>query len=217
MDHAMIVGAALALCGLAAGYVMVPLALAFTEPRPALPHHRRLGLPLAAAIIGGGVALWGMWQDHSLLTVLFTALLGWQLLLIGFVDAENHWLPDMLTFPLGVTGIAASVLLPYPFGHGWMAAIVSGVVAFCLLWLLSFVYRKLRGQSGLGGGDPILFGMGAAWVGLADLMPVLLLSSVFAALAALALKLRGQQLGRHSQLPFGTYMAAAFAVMWLIG
>lgn len=212
----MITGLILTLGGAVTGGLIARATEALAEPKPSPPLKRRLWLPIAGALLGLGACVWGAWQDHTLLTMAFTALFLWQLLLIACVDAENHWLPDILTFPLGITGLIASLLLPLPFGQGWLASVLAAAFGFGALWLVSFVYRKTRGQSGLGGGDPILFGMGAAWVGFSDLMPVLFLASLLAALIAVGLKLRGHTVGRFSKLPFGTYLAVGFAIMWLI-
>lgn len=215
MDMAMIALVVLALCGAGAGALMVPATLAFAE-KAGPGKRRRLWLPAASVLIGAGAGWWGMAFDHSLLTVILTAVLGWQLLLIAVVDAENHWLPDILTFPLGITGLVASIVLPAPFGHGWMVALATGAIAFAALWSLGFLHRKLRGRDGLGGGDPILLGMGAVWVGPSDVVPVLFLASVVTVLTAGVLKLAGREIGGQSELPFGTGMAAGFAIMWLV-
>lgn len=208
---------ALGLIGLITGWLaalvshrLPPLTLG---PRPL----RYRVMPVAGAIIGIVSALWSQWQGLAPpWSALFTALLGWQLLLIAVVDAENFWLPDILTVPLGLTGIIAAIVLPYPLGQGWMMAVLSALFGFSALWLLAFLYRKLRGRSGLGGGDPILFGMGAAWVGALDLAIVLLVASLSGLFVVLGLKLAGRNLDMHSKIPFGTYLAIGFAVAWLL-
>ncbi|MEG1451847.1 prepilin peptidase [Brevundimonas sp.] len=217
MSFELVTGIALTLSGLAAGWLtafashrLPPLELG---PKP----RRYLVMPVACAFIGMASAVWAQGQGlPSPWTAVFTALLGWQLLLIAVVDAENFWLPDVVTVPLGITGIIAAIVLPYPLGQGWMMALLSALFGFSALWLLAFLYRKLRGRSGLGGGDPILLGMGAAWVGALDLAIVLLVASLSGLAVVIGLKLAGRNLDMHSKMPFGTYLAIGFAVAWLM-
>lgn len=208
---------ALGLLGLPAGWAAAFISHHLPElklgPRP----RRYLVMPVAGALIGCLASVWAQWQGLAApWTAAFTALLGWQLLLLAVVDAENFWLPDILTVPLGLTGLIAAIVLPYPLGQGWGMALLSALFGFGALWLLAFAYEKLRGRSGLGGGDPILFGMGAAWVGALDLAVVLLVASVSGLAVVLALKLSGRDLAMHSKIPFGTYLAIGFAVAWLM-
>ncbi len=217
MSPELVTGIALTLSGLPAGWLaayvshhLPPLALGL-RPR------RYLFMPVAGAFIGMASAVWAQWQGlPSPWAAVFTALLGWQLLLLAVVDAENFWLPDILTVPLGISGIIAAIVLPYPLGQGWMMALLSALFGFSALWLLAFLYRKLRGRSGLGGGDPILFGMGAAWVGAMDLSIVLLVASLSGLAVVIGLKLAGRNLDMHSKIPFGTYLTIGFAVAWLM-
>lgn len=186
------------------------------QKRFVLQSRRTLAFALASALVGALSCIWAMVTGQSASAAVLTAVLGWQLLLIAVVDAENFWLPDILTVPLGLTGLLASVLLPYPLGMGWTFALISGLAGFSILWLVSLFYRKMRGHSGLGGGDPILFGMGAVWVGAFDLLAVTLIAAATALLMALVLKLFGRKIGLKTRLPFGTYLAIGFAVCWLM-
>ena len=84
-----------------------------------------------------------------------TIALGWQLLLIAAVDGRRQWLPDVLTLPLLVTGVMASVIQTRAFP--W-SSLIGAAAGFGALWLVALAYRRLRGRDGLGDGDPILFG-----------------------------------------------------------
>ncbi|MGZ9114258.1 MAG: prepilin peptidase, partial [Brevundimonas sp.] len=115
-------------------------------------------LELACAATGA----WAAVAQPTLTEAAFTALLGWQLLLIAIVDAEHQWLPDRLTLPLLATGLAAAVSLPVPTLRD---SLVGAAAGFASLWVLSWGYRRLRGREGLGGGDPYLLAAIGAWVG----------------------------------------------------
>ena len=168
-------------------------------------HRRHLAFELAGLAIG----LWGAlaFQGPS---ALITGLLGWQLLLLATLDAEHLWLPRALTGPLIVSGLLAA----------WMAdalpaRLIGAVVGFVLFRTLAFLYRRLRGRDGLGGGDAWLFAGAGAWVGWSNLPTVLVIGSISALLFALAPLVVGQKLKTDRQLPFGVFLAIGIWAAWL--
>jgi leader peptidase (prepilin peptidase)/N-methyltransferase len=171
---------------------------------------RYILIELAAGAIGVWAALFG----QAWLMVAITALLGWQLLLIALIDAENFWLPDELTIPLIVTGLAATAWI----ARGWpVEQIVGVVVGFGLLWLMAWLYKRLRGREGLGGGDPFLFAGAGAWVGWTGLPSVLLWAcAVGFSLVAARLILR-RRVEATDRLPFGTFLCVGIWLVWLYG
>ena len=163
----------------------------------------------AAAAIGVCAALTG----DSLLIMAVTAILGWQLLLIAIVDAEHFWLPDILTWPLGLSGLAAAALISQ--GPPWPQII--GLVGGACLWGFAALYKAVRGRDGLGGGDPFLFAAAGAWVGFMGLPSVLLYACVagFAVVAAKLIVRRA--VSGSDRLPFGTFLAIGVWLTWLYG
>jgi leader peptidase (prepilin peptidase)/N-methyltransferase len=143
-----------------------------------------------------------------------SALLGWQLLLIAVVDAEHFWLPDRLTLPLIGTGLIATALLAR--GLPW-PQILGAVMGFGLLWLLAWLYRRVRGRDGLGGGDPILFAGAGAWVGWTGLPSVLLWACATGLCVVLWRLLRRRPVRGEDRLPFGTFLALGVWLTWLYG
>ncbi len=171
---------------------------------------RYILIECGAAAIGVWAALWG--YDGGWLLVGATAVLGWQLLLIALIDAENFWLPDELTLPLIGTGLLAGALL----ARGWpVSQLVGAVAGFGILWLLAEVYRRVRGREGLGGGDPILFAGAGAWVGWAGLPTVLLWACAAGFSIVLTLLITRRKVGMTDKLPFGTFLAIGIWLTWL--
>jgi leader peptidase (prepilin peptidase)/N-methyltransferase len=122
----------------------------------------RSTIPRRHPLIETGAGLVGVWAAlHSpdLAMAVMTAILGWQLLLIAVVDAEHFQLPDQLTLPLFVTGLLAAVLLhpaglPAALPSAFATPLIGAAVGFGGLWLLAWVYRRVRGREGMGRGDP---------------------------------------------------------------
>jgi len=173
---------------------------------------RYLLIECAAAGVGVWATLAG-W-DGGWPMIGATALLGWQLLLIAIIDAENLWLPDELTAPLIVTGlISAAVLVQaWPFPQ-----MIGAVTGFVLLWALAVLYRQVRGRDGLGGGDPILFAAAGAWVGWTGLPTVLLWACAAGFSVVLALLITRRKVEATDRLPFGTFLAIGIWLTWLYG
>jgi len=180
-------------------------------PEKGRPGIRRIvALGVAGAAVGG----WSALALPSAVPTLLTALLGWQLLLLAVVDGENFWLPDILTWPLIISGAVAAITLPE---RSVTDAGVGAAAGFALLWLLAFVYRKTRGRQGLGGGDPFMLAGAGAWVGWIGLPSVLL----WAALGGLSLvggrAITGRKVSGNDRLPFGVFLAIGLWLTWLLG
>lgn len=197
------------LIGLALALISVRLPAA--GPETASRRRLRYGaFAVAAAVVGAWAAL----SQDTVSAILLTAMLGWMLLLIAVVDAEHFWLPDQLTLPLAAAGLGAALL---PNGTGWLNAVIGAAVGFAGLWLLAFVYRRLRGRDGLGGGDPFLLAAGGAWVGWIGLPSVLLWAAASGLSLVLARAILGKPLAGADRLAFGVFLAVGIWMTWLFG
>jgi leader peptidase (prepilin peptidase)/N-methyltransferase len=169
---------------------------------------RHPAIELAAALLGA-VAL----AAHPGPLGLVSALLGWWLLLIAIVDLEHQWLPDRLTLPLIPLGLAAAWA---GFGPPWPERAAGAAIGWAALFLIAWLYRRLRGRDGMGGGDPRLLGAIGAWVGALQLPAILLGAGLIGLALVLAMRLRGETVTATSRLPLGTLMALAAWPVWLV-
>lgn len=146
--------------------------------------------------------------------ILATAFLGWFLLAIAIVDAENLWLPDVLTLPLGLSGWLVVVRL----GRAEpLDPLIGAAIGYGALALVAWAYRRLRHREGLGGGDPFLLGAIGAWVGWEGLPAVLLWAcGLGLATATFLAASRRRRLSMTEQLPFGTFLAAGAWLAWML-
>lgn len=167
-------------------------------------------IELACAVVGA----WAAASQPTWIAAGFTALLGWQLLLIAIVDAEHQWLPDRLTLPLLVTGLAAAISLPVPTLRD---SLIGALAGFASLWLLSWAYRRLRGREGLGGGDPYLLAAIGAWTGWIGLPSVLVWASTAGLSLVVAGRLTGRAVSGSDRLAFGVFLAIGAWLTWLLG
>ena len=159
-----------------------------------------LHIELAATALAASTAASG--ADAGLLWT--SCGFGWALLALSWIDWRHLRLPDALTLPLLLAGLAATAWLdPEEIaGHALAAAI-----GYAALRLLAVAYRALRGRSGLGEGDAKLLAAIGAWQGLPGLSQALLVG----ALAGLGYGLSRAGLRRGSladAIPFGPFLAA---------
>ncbi len=212
----LLTGLVLIVLSLVAGWIIARISFRLPQNPEPVKARRYWVLPLACAAIAAIATAWSHYHQYGVLAAVFTTVLGWQLLLVGIVDAENFWLPDVLTIPLALTGLAANVFLEPPLGQGWMVSVLSALFAFCGLWLLAFIYKLVRKKKGMGAGDPILLAAGCAWVGFAKVLNVLLWSSASALVLIIVLRLMKKDVGFGTRIPFGTFLALGVWMSWLL-
>ena len=162
-----------------------------------------IALLIAAAVVATGADELALWGGCGL---------GWTLLALAWIDWEEGVLPDALTLPLVVCGLAlAWWLTPWTLTDRAIGAIV-GYLGFRLLATL---YRAFRNREGLGQGDAKLLAASGAWLGWQALGNVVLLAALLGLGSALVARARGQSLGATTALPFGPPLAVATFVLWL--
>lgn len=132
---------------------------------------------------------------------------GWTLLALAWIDVEHMILPDVLTLPLVVAGLAVT----WWFDPGALAAHALGAIAgYAGFRAIALAYRELRGMDGLGAGDAKLLAAAGAWVGLAALPRLVLAAALLGIVMALAARRR---VARGGAVAFGPALAlAAFLV-----
>lgn len=102
---------------------------------------------VALAADGGGATLW------------LDAGLGWILLLAAWIDAETMRLPDILTLPLVLAGLAVTWRFTPWALYNHAAATALGYLGFRAL---NETYRAVRHRDGLGVGDAKLLAAAGA-------------------------------------------------------
>jgi len=136
------------------------------------------------------------------------------LLVLALIDLDHHLLPDVITLPGVVLGVAASFVPAWPV-RPW-EAVGAAVGGYLTMLLVAKAYEKTRGQEGLGQGDWKMAAFLGAFLGWQKMLLVVFLSSVggtVVGVAALALG-RGDM---KSKLPLGTFLAGAGILVLFCG
>jgi leader peptidase (prepilin peptidase)/N-methyltransferase len=160
------------------------------------------------------VALWVVLAGSEPVQVWAGCGLGWTLLALAWIDSAELLLPDVLTLPLLLAGLALTWAWDPDALTDHCLATVLGYLSF---QGLAAAYRRLRSRDGLGGGDAKLIAAAGAWCGLAALSWVILVSALLGLLAALGLAIGRGNITSRTQIPFGPCIALAFWLVWLHG
>ena len=167
------------------------------------------GIELAAV----GVVLWATTLATGAVLWLSCGL-GWVLLALALIDAREGLLPDLLTLPLVLAGLAAAVFLE---PDALLAHAIGAVAGFAGFWALALLYKCIRRREGLGLGDAKLLAGAGAWLGWGALPSVVLIAAVAGLGAALAAGLAGRRVALDMKLPFGPALCLGFWLVWLYG
>jgi len=161
------------------------------------------GVFAAAVVARFGLTLQGL--EAMLLVML--------LLPLALIDLEHHLLPDVLTLPgivLGLAGSAAGGFVPL------LNSVIGALVGAAVPYVVIVVYRRLRGVEGMGLGDVKLLAMIGAFLGWRGVLLTLGLAATVGALLGLTLIALGRG-RRDTELPFGTFLAGAATIVLFAG
>ena len=134
-----------------------------------------------------------------ILFLLFTT----SLVTISFIDLDHQIIPDVLSLSGVITGLAIAFI---PGNISWLNSLIGIIAGGGSLFLVGFVYEKLTGKQGMGGGDVKLLAMIGAWMGWKALPFVLLISSLMGAVIGSVFLLAAGK-GYRVRIPFGPFLS----------
>jgi len=147
-------------------------------------------------------------------------LLSWLLPLV-LIDLDHLWLPEPLCRIGLLLGLAVTAVIGFQqssdtgrvllFHH--LVASGIGLVGF---ESVSALAHKAIGRPALGLGDAKLAALLGAWLGLTGLGITVILAVFAGAVLGSIGRLSGL-LGKHQPFPFGPFLAAGGAAVWLLG
>lgn len=145
-------------------------------------------------------------------------------------DFEERILPDEFTKGGVLAGLAFSWFLPLPIifstlllpggaSHSLYSvaeSLLGAAFGYGSLWTIGFLYRKFRGQEGMGMGDFKMAAMIGAFLGLMPMMLALMVGSILGAIAGLLVISFSKAEAGTYEVPFGSFMGiAAVGVAWM--
>ena len=199
----MVVGVA----ALPSGWLAARIAQAYADPP---------GRPANAALIATTLAVfvWAAIATPAGPILAATLVLGWALVASAAVDLVSFRLPDPLTLPLLVSGLALSFLLP---GAPVLEHVAGAAAGYGLLAALGWIFERLRGTQGIGLGDAKLLAAAGAWLGWRPLPSVLLVACAAAFIWIGIGVVRRGRAALRDRVAFGGPLCFAIWIVWLYG
>jgi leader peptidase (prepilin peptidase)/N-methyltransferase len=159
----------------------------------------------------------------------------WALVTAGLIDLETYLIPDAITYPGIVVGIAANAFV---LELGWREPLIAAAGGYLAIRLL-FIdgYRLLTGRSGMGDGDAKLVAVFGAFLGIEGALFALFAGAIQGLVVGsvmVVLRRRtgsaaepvfeeespeeaGDQRFRKARVPFGPFLALGAIEYFLVG
>ena len=161
-----------------------------------------LGLAIWASMVTDGWLFWA------------TCGFGWCLAVCGAIDVRHMLLPDVLTVPLLIAGLAvAAAIAP----ANLPAHLIGALAGFAVFIAIGWFFRRLTGREGLGMGDAKLLAAAGAWLGWPGLPSVVLFAAASGILATVITRNFKFAKDGGAPIAFGPHLGLGAWLVWLYG
>jgi len=184
---------------------------------------------------GCAVHKWSDYQDGVSAAVFLNSAFLAAVIVLVFIDYHHQILPNVLTIPGAIVGIVLSPLqagnffedpitrnlspaissVPPDWMQSWIGSILGALAGAGTLYLVAFLYLRVRRKQGLGMGDVKMMAMVGAFLGWPLAFLTIFFGSALGSLIGVVLILfKGRSL--QHKLAFGTFLgiASAFSLFW---
>jgi len=139
----------------------------------------------------------------------YALLIGF-LIIIFFIDLYHKIIPDTLSLPLIIIGLI-TIWLPYN-DVSVKSALTGAAFGFLLFFIIPYVFWKLTGKVGIGGGDiKLILGVGL-FIGFIGVIFSILVSSIIALITLPLIRF-----DLKKEFPFGTFITIGVLLYLFIG
>lgn len=179
------------------------------------------------------------WHDGMSVALPFDLVFVAALLALVFIDAEHMILPNVITYPGIVFAVVARLVIPFLTGtphfddlpsliNGpfdglpiWVAslggALLGALVGGGSLWLMGWIWEKLRGVEAMGLGDVKMMFMVGAYLGWRLTILTIFVGVLSGSIIGVLLMARQRERNMQMLLPFGIFLGIGAVVSLLIG
>ena len=133
------------------------------------------------------------------------------LIIIFFTDFKYYLILDKITYPLSVIGLIFSFLNLNPFNVDIINSILGGVIGYFTIYIIRYLFFKIRKIEGMGLGDAKLFLMVGAWLGIKSIYLILASSALVGAIVG-SLIIFIYKKDKNFQIPYGCFIVIASAL-----
>ncbi len=142
------------------------------------------------------------------------------MLVITFIDLDVQIIPDAITLPGMLIGVAAAPFLPDPFANfttvGFINSLIGLAAGYGSFLLIAIIGSWLAKTEAMGGGDLKLMGMVGAFMGWKAVLLTTGAGSITGSIIGLGMMaLKGKD--RKTLIPFGPFLAAGALISLFFG
>jgi len=125
------------------------------------------------------------------------------LITVTFIDLDFRVIPDIIS----VGGIAVGIIFSFFVNSiSWQGSLIGAAIGFVSFYLVSFVYSKITGKEGMGGGDVKLIAMIGAFLGINGVVSTIFFGSLAGVLYAVVL-LIAKKADMKTAIPYGPFLS----------
>ncbi len=167
------------------------------------------------------------WHDGLSFALAFDLAFVAAMLALIFIDAEHMILPNAITYPGILFALLTRILVPYlarpshfddlpqllnvfPTLPWWLTSLIGAAIGALAgggsLWLMGFMWEKLRGVEAMGFGDVKMMLMVGAFLGWRLTILTILLGAFTGSLAGIVVMYRRGSRNMQMMLPFGIFL-----------
>lgn len=138
------------------------------------------------------------------------------LLIIFFTDFKYYLILDKITIPLSIVGLVFTFFNFNPFNVDILSSLMGGAVGYLVIYIIRFLFFKIRKVEGMGLGDAKLFLMIGIWLGIKSIYLILASSALVGAIVG-SLIIYFYKKDKDFQIPYGCFIVIASALYPYLG
>ena len=178
------------------------------------------------------------WRNGLSFALPFDVAFAAAMLALVFIDSEHMILPNAITYPGILFAVITRIAVPYlgssshfddlpylvsvfPGYPVWFVSLIGAAIGALAgggsLWLMGFIWRKLRGVEAMGMGDVKMMLMVGAFLGWRLAVLTIFIGVFSGSLAGIAVMFRRGRRNLQMMLPFGIFLGIGAVVSLLVG
>lgn len=163
-------------------------------------------------LISGFIFLFGFYKFGLSVKALEFVVLTSSMLILFFTDLDERILPDKITLGMIPVGLLFSY---FSLDRSLQESIIVAIAGAGGLWLIAFLYLKIKKIEGMGMGDVKMLALMGAFLGTRALL-ALLISSLLGTIVGLFI-IYGLKKGKDYEIPFGCFLSIGTIITYLYG
>ena len=138
------------------------------------------------------------------------------LIIIFFTDLKFYLILDKITIPISIIGLLLTFFNFNPFDVSIYESVIGGVIGYLVIFVIRYLFFKIRKIEGMGLGDAKLFLMIGIWLGIKSIYLILASSAIVGALVGILI-IYVYKKDRDFQIPYGCFIVIASALYPKLG